>query len=219
MKILVLSCDKNEDTFEPFHHCMEKYYPDHPEVIYKTETRQNPYYKTICKNYPLDNWTTGVRETLEEIDDNEILVMIDDCFIRNRVDTERIEYARKHLQGNIAMFNFEKSFDTNDEETELEGFKKRKHGSAYEVSIMCGLWNKEKLIKVLEGKYTPWEVEGNQNNCNYEYYINSGEYIIDWGYVTYIFTGICKGKWCRNIVPFFEQEGIVVDYEKRGFCD
>ena len=219
MKILVLSCDKNEDTFEPFHHCMEKYWKNHPEVIYATETIQNPYYKTISKNYPLNNWTTRIRETLKEIDDNQVLIMIDDCFIRNQVDEDRINYAKDNLKGNIAMFNFEKSFDCNDKETGLKGFKKRKRNSAYEVSIMCGLWNKEKLINVLQGEFNPWEVEGNQNNCGYDYYINSGDYIIDWGYETYVFTGICKGQWCRNIIPFFEKENIKVDYEKRGFCD
>lgn len=219
MKILVLSCDKNEDTFDAFHHCMEKYWKNHPEIIYATETIKNPYYKTINKNYPLEIWTKRIRETLQEIDDEQILIMIDDCFIRNKVDVERIEYARKHLKGNIAMFNFEKSFDTNDEETNLKGFKKRKHNAPYEVSIMCGLWNKEKLMNVINEDCNCWEVEGKQNNCGYDYYINSGDYIIDWGYKTFIFTGICKGKWCRNIVPFFEQEGIKIDYSKRGFCD
>ena len=219
MKILVLSCDKNEDTFEAFHHCMEKYWENHPEVIYATETIKNPYYKTISKNYPLEIWTKRIRETLEEIDDDKILIMIDDCFIRNKVDVKRIDYAKKHLKGNIAMFNFEKSFDSNDIETTLKGFKKRKHNSPYEVSIMCGLWDKEKLLNVIKENSNPWEVEGKQNNCGYDYYINSGDYIIDWGYKTFIFTGICKGKWCRNIVPFFEKEGIVIDYEKRGFYD
>ena len=219
MKILVLSCDNNNDTFEPFHHCIEKYWKNHPEIIYSTETIQNPYYKTISKNYPLEQWTKRIRETLKEIDDNKILVMIDDCFVRNKVDEERIKYACDNLKDNIAMFNFEKSFDSNDEETNLKGFKKRKHGSPYEVSIMCGLWNKEKLVNVLQGEHNPWEVEGNQNNCGYDYYINSGDYIIDWGYETFIFTGICKGKWCRNVVPFFEKEGIKIDYERRGFCD
>ena len=71
MKILVLSCDKNEDTFEPFRHCIEKYYLNHPEVIYATETIINPYYKTICKNYPLEKWTKRIRETLEDIIRND----------------------------------------------------------------------------------------------------------------------------------------------------
>ena len=38
MIILVASCDKNGDIFEAFHHCIEKYWKNHPEIIYATET-------------------------------------------------------------------------------------------------------------------------------------------------------------------------------------
>lgn len=219
MKILVLSCDKNSDTFEVFHHCIEKYWKSHPEIIYTTESIKNPYYKTICKDYPLSKWTKRVREVLEEINCDKILIMMDDIFIRREVDEKRIEYACKNLKDNIAMFNFEKSFDEKDIESDLIGWKKRCHGASYEVSIMCGLWDKEKLLNVISIDSTPWEIEYYQNNCGYDYYINTGEYIIDWGYETWIPTGLFKGKWCRNIIPFFENEGIEIDYEKRGFCD
>lgn len=223
MKILVLSCDKDEDTFEPFHHCIEKYWKNHPEVIYSTETIKNPYYRTISKNYELEKWTKRIRETLKEIEDDKILIMIDDVFIRRKVDEKRIKYAEEQLKGNIAMFNFEKSFDKNDEDTDIIGFKKRQHGSHYELSIMCGLWQKEKLIKLLEKDSNPWKVEYNHNingdKYGYDYYINSGDYIIDWGYVTWQPVGITKGKWNREVIPFFEKEGIKIDYGKRGFVN
>ena len=219
MKILVLSCDKNEDIFEAFHHCIEKYWKGHPEIIYSTETKQNPYYKTINYDYPLDKWTIRVRKTLSDIDDEQILIIMDDCFIRQPVDKKRITYASKNLKGNIATFCFEKSWDEYDEETSLKDFKKRQHGRPYEVCINCGLWQKDKLIDVLSRDTNPWEIELNQDNRGYDYYINSGDYIIDWGYETWIPTGLFKGKWCRNIIPFFEKEGIKIDYEKRGFYD
>ena len=219
MKMLVLSCDKNEDLWYPFKHCVEKYYLNHPEIIYITETIKNPYYKTICKNYPLEQWTKRIREALKEIDDEQILIIMDDCFIRHPVDVERIEYLSQQLKGNIAMFEFEKSWDVNDEETDIIGMKKRQHGSEYEVCINCALWQRDKLIDVLSRDSDPWDVELNQDNKGYDYYINSDDYIIDWGYVTWIPTGVFKGKWCRNIIPFFEKEGIEMDYSKRGFYD
>lgn len=219
MKVLVLSCDKNKDTFEPFHHCIEKYWSSHPEIIYKTETVLNSYYKTICTNYPLSSWTKGVRDALKQIDDNHVLLMMDDIFIRQAVDTERIYYADTHFKETIAMFNFEKSFDINDEDTDLIGFKKRRHNSDYEVSIMCGLWDKNKLLNVIADDSDPWTVEFKQNNCNYDYYINSDDYIIDWGYRTWQPSGIFKGRWCREIVSFFEQENIKIDYSVRGFVE
>ena len=217
MKILVLSCDKNDDTFEAFNHCIEKYWKDHPQIIYATETIKNPYYKTICHNEPLNRWTKRIRETLKEIKDNQILIIMDDFFIRKPVDTKRIDYYSKQLKGNIACFYFEKSFDSNDEECEIVGMKKRQHNSDYEVAINCALWQRDKLIDVLSRDSDPWDVEINQDNRGYDYYINSGDYIIDWGYITWQPTGLFKGKWCKNIIPFFEQEGIQIDYERKGF--
>ena len=219
MKILVLSCDKNDDTFEAFHHCMEKYYPEHPEVIYATETIINPYYKTITKKYPLNLWTKRIRETVQEIEDDKILLMIDDCFIREPVDTQRIEYLNGVLKGNIAMFNFEKSFDASDEETDIIGIKKRKHPSIYEVSLLCGLWQKQALIDILQDDSDPWTVEGNQKTHGYDFYINSGDYIINWGYETWRPAGLFKGLWCKEVVDFFKKEGVEIDYGKRGFAD
>lgn len=216
MKILVLSCDNYRDTFLPFHHCIEKYWPDHPEIIYKTETIDNPYYKTIKANYPINLWTRGVREVLSQIDDNQILLMMDDCFIRRPVNKARIKYISHHLTGNTAMFNFELSWDIWDAPTDIDGFRRRCHGRPFEVSIMCGLWDKEKLMNVLRKEGSPWDVEWYQNTCGYDYLINDGDYIIDWGYKTWIPSGISRGKWCREVIPFFQSEGIEIDLTERG---
>ena len=145
--------------------------------------------------------------------------MIDDCFIRKNVDVERIEYLEKKLDGNVAAFCFEKSYDENDEETDIDGMKKRKHGAVYEVSINCGLYDRKKLIDLLKGEHNPWEVEGIQDNRGYDFYINDGDYIIDWGYEAFKPTGLFKGKWCRNIIQFFKDEEIEMNYERRGFYD
>lgn len=219
MKILVCSCDKDEDIFYAFYHCMEKYYPEHPEIIYATETIKNPYYKTISIDYPLELWTKRIRETLKQIDDEKILLMIDDLFIRKPVDVKRIKYAEENLNGNIACLNFEKVFNKSDTNTLIKDFKLRKKGSEYEISLMCGIWNKEKLIDILSEDSDPWSVEYKQNTKGFDYLINSGDYIIDWGYKTFKHCGLKKGKWCREIIPFFEKEGIIIDYMKRGFYD
>lgn len=219
MKIVVCSCDKNDDLWEPFHHCIEKYWSNHPEIIYKTETKQNPYYRTLCADYPISQWTKGIREILSKIDDDKILIMMDDLFIRKQVDVKRLDYLEDKLKGNIACFNLEKSFDINDISTDVQGFKKRQHGSNFEVSIMCGLWNKDKLMIVLSEDCTPWEIESRRKNYGFDFYINSEDYIIDYGYVTWQPMGIMKGKWCKEVVSFFEKEGIDIDYTKRGFIE
>lgn len=214
MQILVCSCDKNQDTFYPFQHCMEKYWRSHPEVIYSTETVSNPYYRTISKDYPLNQWSRRIRETLQELDQN-VLLMVDDIFIRKQVDLFRIREIENYLSGNIACLNFEKCFD-GVQDIGLNGFGKRYKQAPWAVSIMCGLWDREKLIDVLEGDMSPWDVERIQPTKGYDYCINTGDYIIDWGYRNFSYFGLHGGKWCSEIVPFFEKEGIDIDLTIRG---
>lgn len=220
MKILVCSCDRNTDLFYPFYKCMEKYYPGHPEVIYSTETMVNPYYRTIFRNYPLDQWSRRIRETLSVIKDDHVLVMVDDAFIRAPVDKKRIDYAERSLVDNVACVNFERQYDSLNDDTpwtSITGFRKRRPGAPWCVSIQCGLWDRKKFIDVLRDDMDPWEIEMYQPTRGYTYLINSGDYIIDYGYRNMQYMGIHNGRWCREIVPFFEKEGIEVDYSERGF--
>lgn len=221
MVITVLSCSKNEELFAPFKHCLEKYYPNHPEVVYLTDGIMNPYYETIAVVNEIGTWTKGFREFLHHIDDDYVLLMIDDCFIRKPVDEKRIRKAKLilDLEPNLACLNFEKAWDEDDEETIYHDWKKRKKGSRFEVSLMCGLWNKEKLLKVVDRDCSPWEIEENQDGKGFDYYINAEDYIIDWGYRTFKPSNVVKGKWARECQEFFEQEGIRVDYSKKGFID
>lgn len=219
MVILVYSCDKNKDLWTPFNHCIEKYWKDHPKVIYKTEKLKNPYYETITANYPMNEWTKGIREVLDQIDDKIILFMADDIFIRRPVDIDRLKYAIRFLEWSKhgANFNLEKSFDLRDKEIK-PGISQR-CSKLWKVSIMCGLWKKEALKKILTENTTPWDIEEKGNDYGYDYYINSGDYIIDWGYSFLNYAGIKRGKWCKEAKYFFDNEGVNIDYEKRGFVD
>ena len=211
MKLIVLSCNKNEDTFKPFHILMERYYPNHPDIVYFTDGIMNPYYETIPVENKLETWTVGFRKFLEQIDDDYLLLMIDDCFIRKPVDDRRIRKAKLilELEPNLACLNFEKSWDENDEETIYHDWKKRKHGSRFEVSLMCGLWDKEKLLKVVDRDCTPWEIEEVQDSKGFDYFINAEDYIIDWGYRTFQPVGKVKGKWTDEAISFLKSEGLM----------
>ena len=212
MVITVLSCSKNEDTFLPFCHFMERYYPNHPRIVYFTDGIKNPFYETIPVKNNLETWTRGFREFLNQIEDDYVLLMIDDCFIRKPVDIKRIEEAEQIIRQNenIALMNFEKAWDRSDEPTGYEGWKKRKHGSQFEVSLLCGLWDKKKLLKVVERDCSPWEIEENQMGYGFDYYINDGDYIIDWGYKTFQPVGKVKGVWAEETITFLNKEGFQI---------
>lgn len=77
---------------------------------------------------------------MEEVGEEEVILMMSDLFICSPVDEARLDSLVGVLKGlNVACLNFEKSFDSSDRPTSVPGFKCRRHGASYEVSIMCGL--------------------------------------------------------------------------------
>ena len=214
LDILIMSCDKYDDCWQPFSTLYNKYFSNNYKTYIVTETKDCEYFDTIKKT---GAWTKRLREALQDLDSDYVLLMLDDYFIRNKVDNERIEYALNNFEDNTAWFNFEKAYDLNDTPSQYKGFKKRNNGIC-KTSCQAGIWNREKLIELLNVNCSPWEWERLNISLDYDYYINSEDYIIDYGFKVGDFS-IVGGKWSEEIVPFFEKENIKIDYNKRGFMD
>ena len=219
LKILVMSCDKNQDLFAPFHYCMEKYWKDHPEIIYSTETVVNPYYKTICKNLPINKWTKRVWETINEIKSSHIILTIDDLFIRDYVDNDKILELCGYIRNNIAAINLEFAFDKNDFNFTKE-LKLRNPTGKFKLSCMCQIWQKGAMLNLFNVNNDPWRFEKNNNASSYDFLISKDGNFINWGkrHDTWKW-GIVRGKWTYECKEFFEKEGIEIDYSTRGFID
>ncbi len=216
-KIVVMSCDKNKDLFEPFYLCMEKYWKEHPPIIYSTESVVNPYYETICLNYDIDKWTLRVLDTISKLECDYVLLMVDDIFLRENVDNDRFNKLFDYFFDNVASINLEKSFDSQDIVL-TKDILVRSFGGKWKTSVMCNLYDRAKLINILSFETTnPWTFEKNNNHLNYTFLITKGGDILNWGYGNRQWFGIRKGKWCLEIKDFFDKENIKVDYSIRGF--
>ena len=218
--ILVMSCDKNKDLWKPFYLCMEKYWKDHPEIIYCTETTENPYYKTICKNYDINKWTRRVYECVKEINTKHILLMVDDLFIRDYVDNDFIWLLKDYVKDNYASLNFEFCFDDKDITFSKYMLVRNSFGK-FKLSCMCQMWQKRAMLKLFDCDKDPWKFEKDNNALNYQFLISKNGDFINWGKRkdTWIW-GVVKGKWTHECKEFFDKEGINdINYEERGFYD
>ena len=217
LAIVVMSCDKNQDLWLPFHHCMEKYWKNHPEIIYSTETIENPYYKTICRDLPIEQWTKRVRETVRDIPCKHILLMVDDLFIREEVDNSLIWGLCDYVQGNVASINFEFSFDSMDIPYN-DILMVRNIAGRFKLSCMCQLWQKKAILKLFNYDTNPWKFEKDNKAQNYDYLISKKGDFLNWGKPKDRWQwGIVKGKWTMECKEFLDKEGIEIDYGKRGF--
>lgn len=219
MKILVMSCDKNEDLFIPFYLCMEKYWTNHPEIIYCCEKIKNPFYRTINVNYPLEKWTKRVYECVKQIDDDYILLTVDDLFIRERVNNERIMKLTRLLVDNVASINLEFSFDSLDVPY-VNGILIRNNKGKFKLSCMCQIWRKSALLDLFNVELDPWSFEKNNESKNYDFFISERGDFINWGKRRDTWKwGVVRNKWTKECKDFFDKECIFLDYSKRGFWE
>ena len=219
-KIVVMSCDKNKDLWKPFYICMEKYWKNHPEIIFSTETLVNPYYKTICTDLPISKWTKRVYETVKDLPCKHILLMVDDIFLREYVDNDLIWHLTKYIIHNVASLNFEFSFDKLDIPMFNNIMLRNKNGK-FKLSCMCQMWQKRAILDLFNVEKDCWTFEKENKAKNYAYLISKNGDFLNWGKPKIGWKwGIVKGKWTKECKEFFDKENITdIDYSIRGFID
>ena len=221
LAIVCFSCDKNDEVWPTFYACLNKYWPHHPKTYLFTETKYYPLMKTINFDYPLDKWTTRIYKSLEVIPQNKIIFICDDCFLDDYVNLDKLKNCINLLKDNVAYINFELSFDSRDGNSIYPGFKVKTEKSSFKLSLLCGLWDKQKLMTILKHKeQSPWKLEGSQFINGYDVYQVDKEKVLSWFRDGPMMCGAkYSGKWSRDLPAFLEKEGIEMDLAKKGFND
>lgn len=212
MKIIVMSCDKYKVCWKPFFTLLNKYWKNHPTALLVCETEFCPYCETI--NIPSNSWTKRLREALKGIKDEEVLLMLDDFFIRRPVDVDRINKIK--LSDETICYNFEKNY--REPALKLKEWDIQKNNQVYLNSCQPSIWNREKLIERLQEDKNPQEWETTKIDSPYIHFINNQDYIIDIGYrhqPLNIGWGITRGKLTEECKAFLESEALleeIIDY-------
>lgn len=203
--IVMMSCDKYKCLTPAFKFCMDKYYPTHPQI--------NPIYGDGC-------WTQRLREGLEKLQNEYILVLLDDMLIRKPVDEKLINNALKTLQEdkNIAVINFEKNYRNANEYSQY--WDEQKQNQLYLHSCQPSLWRKSALIDNLAKNEDAWSWEVTWVNNNWKYLINKDKDIIEIGRTFDLNWGIVRGKITEEFKNFLINENIYSNEIKEVFnCD
>ena len=204
--ILVLSCDKYEPCWRPFFKLLDKYWEGHPSVYLVTESKKCEYCNTI--NINSDIWSRRFLGALREIESDYVLVMLDDFFIRDYVDIDRIDNIE--FTSDIICYNFELEY--REPALRLNEWDIQKNNQVYLNSCQPTLWNKKLLMQRLYNSLNPQEWELQNIDSKYIHFINNRDFIIDIGYRHQdlsIGWGITRGKLSRECKEFLEKEGLL----------
>lgn len=198
MRVLTTSCDKSIWTVRPFAYLFNKYWSEMQNVTILTESIPSfslpPNFVFKVANiegigWPREHWSTGVMNFLESIPDQQVLILLDDYWFIRQVDYRGIatlaEYMRLHPKilridlttDRLYAGGAPRPMDGLDYDTYGHYDLFQVPGSPYQMSLMPGIWNKEKLLQVLKPHWSPWEVEltGTDNlNSNFPEFIVLG---------------------------------------------
>ena len=219
-KILVMSCDRySRYTFDMFHHCIEKYWANHPKVYYCTESVDNPYYETIHSDYNVSVWTNRVYECLEKIDSDIVLVCPDDTFFRKKVNGKTLNKLCSYIDNKLIAINLEPPFDCT-QVNEILSIRNPK--GKWLTSFMPQLWNRQKLMEIIKNaNCNPRQAEKIGSGLPYNFgIIGTTNVDIDFGKKPNVYPyAIVEGKWAKEMVDFAKQENIEIDFSVLGFFD
>lgn len=237
--ILVNTCDKFSDCWNPFFKLFSKYWSGYKGQIFLNTERKSYTYgglniQAVCgcvrNRFPESKrptWSQCLIWALEQINTPFVLYLQEDYFFKGEVKHKYIDECIDILKNNnqikcIYLSNPSVWYSSPSEFNNLyyvpAHFGRR-------VSCQAAIWRKDELLSLLRKREDAWTFEilasrrsaqmGNKYLGYPRNFLFDGKFEI----IPYIYTGIIKGQWFPPVAELFAKHDIVIDFEKRGFLN
>lgn len=228
--ILVPSCDKYADLWNPFFAFRDKFWPDPTWKVYLTVNLADFSHHgvEVIKTGTASDWSSELRKALELIPSDYFLLILEDYFIYEPVDSKEIErlfeIACKDKIDFLRLGCFPGRYNTYwpyDALKQYPGLAEIRNGAKYRINLQTAIWYKPTLMALLKDGENPWEFEikGSEraNSMNFRSYcvIEDAKKEGIHGPITYIGGAITKGKWMLDALRLAKKNNITIDTSKR----
>lgn len=234
--ILVNTCDKFEDCWNPFFKLWKEYWPDCSGVLYLNTEFKDYAYPGLdvipvkgCegKSYKgkYATWSQCLKWAIDKIDTELVLYLQEDYFLNGRVNNEKVEHYLEYMQNHPDVPCIQLTSDgipVCDVADEAEHLHFSDPSYFSYVCCQASIWRKDVLLKLVREHETAWNFEwwGSKRakylgmrflTVNHDW-LKAGN-----DFLPYLKTGVIGGKWYRPVVNLFNDHGIDMDYSLRGF--
>ena len=214
--VVVVSCDQYSDLWTPFFTLFWRYWPDCPFRVYLTaNTRRfdQAGVLTVLSGGE-SHWGQELRKCLQGIQEPEVVLMLEDFFLRSPVDTAALHEAMEEwrgLGGRSLRLHPDPGPDARLKKTAAFGVCSA--GAPYRVSLQATLWTRSALLELLRDDETAWEFEvrGTQRAAA----MPDGFYSTYQSLLPYKTHVVEKGQWYRDAARAFGKLGIGCDFSRR----
>ena len=233
--ILINTCDKFEDCWDPFFKLFKLYWSDCRGSIYlNTEYKDYSYpglsvvpvKGCVGKSFKgkFATWSSCLKWALDKMDSDIVLYIQEDYFLKAPVKNDLVEKYVKLMyeHPDIKCIHLTDQAVRTCVKSEFENLDIVEFNQRYRVSCQAALWRREELYALIREYEDAWLFEefGSQRSAvmKSKYLCVSRDFVKlnQFEIIPYIFTGIVQGRWFEETVPLFEKHGIEMDFTKRG---
>lgn len=193
--VLVVSCDKYADLWQPFFDLFFRYWGDCPFLVYLLSNTATVDIVGV-RGLPVGpdaSWSDGLLRALAQIEEDYVFLFLEDLLLTAPVDTAAVETVLGWFissQGNYIRLN---GFPPPDVAlTDNVGMVAR--GTIYRTATVLSVWRRQMLAELLRPGESAWDFEtaGSVRSEAHE-----GFYSTRRNYIPAL-NAIIKGKWQRT---------------------
>jgi hypothetical protein len=211
--LLVPSCDRYSDLWEPFFLNLRKKWPGCPFRIYLVANEKSfrfPGVEVIHVG-PDRGWCTNLRASLERVDAEAVFLLIDDLFFIQPVDGPFIQHlCKRFIAERMNYLRFNPSPGPTGP-VDTDGIGAVASGDLYRSSTVVCLWRSSVLAQVLRDGETAWELEiqGSARTDVFDEWFASSRWLLRTRNL------VIKGRYDPDVKRQLTEEGLILSDERQ----
>lgn len=207
---VVVSCDRYADLWDPFFHCLDKYWPDCPYPVYLVTNHKDydKYGVTVIKVGNDKSYSDNLQIAISQLEESWAILWLEDVFISKRVDTRRLQAIIEEAQSlGVGYLKLSADLPLSYEQGTQLGIGPIPKGVRYRSAVGLSLYQIETLEKLLIPNATAWELDTSKisNELDVPFYAltrtAASRPPIIW------INGVIKGRWNWPTINFLRKEG------------
>lgn len=222
--LIVSSCDKCSDLWQPFFYLVKKFWPNFNRKVYlctDTKTFACEEFDITC---PLrmpsgSTWSENLIALLESIDEEFVLLMLEDFWLKENVDVVKLQQCEKIIKNDpsVGFICLVHQLDPSSENPTSSNYPNLiEYGryTPYRVTTQAGLWRRDYLLSLLRKHESAWwfEIFGSKRSRRTDYH----SYVVDESAFSYDDGGVLfRGCYVEEHIKFFKDDKNVYINPKR----
>lgn len=208
--IVIVSCDKYQDLWEPLFITFFKYWNDCPFKIYLASNYYQFSHQRVSNISIGDDkeYSSNLINIINHVEEEWIIIWYEDGFLKKKVDNQLVEYLiDKAISKNIDYLkltvDYPLYYGKKDEDLGLIP-----KGVKYRSAMGMALYKKSALKKILNPGLSAWQLDTSDfDDLEIEFYALNSNYRFQRPFT--VLNSVIKGKWYLGTPKFLKKEGLV----------